>query len=113
MTQLETLQRTGLRRVGTPEAGYWFVDAEGRAVWDGELARIRELIARAPAVKATAARLGNTPAVCHSAYIFPAVLQGFARGDSLSSYLESVDVLARQKGLHRCERDLLALLAQG
>jgi DNA topoisomerase I len=65
----------------------------------------------AAAVKATAEKLGNTPAVCRSSYIFPGVLQGFHRGRVIAHQLEAVAELSRQRGLHRAERALLELLS--
>ncbi len=65
------------------------------------------------AVKATAARLGNTPAVCRSSYIVPAIVDGFSRGRVIDTYFEAVEELARQRGLHGAERALLELLASG
>lgn len=63
------------------------------------------------AVRTTAEKLGNTPAVCRSSYIFPAVLHGFARGKVIGERLDSVAALARQKGLHGTEQALIAFLA--
>jgi DNA topoisomerase-1 len=65
----------------------------------------------AAAVKATAARLGNTPAVCKSSYIFPAVVEGFAKGCVIREHLEAVEELSRQRGLHGSEKALVELLA--
>jgi DNA topoisomerase-1 len=62
------------------------------------------------AVKATAARLGNTPAVCRSSYIFPAVIHGFSKGRIVEEYFETVEELSKARGLHGSERALLALL---
>jgi DNA topoisomerase I len=63
------------------------------------------------AVKATAALLGNTPAVCRSSYIFPAVIEGFAKGRVIAGHLDDVAELARSRGLHASERALLVFLA--
>jgi DNA topoisomerase I len=65
----------------------------------------------AAAVKATAELLGNTPAVCRSSYIFPAVIHRFARGEVIADHFGRVEELARQQGLHRAEKALLDLLA--
>lgn len=64
------------------------------------------------AVKEAAHRLGNTPAICKSSYIYPSVLQGFDRGQVVSRYFDTVEDLieARVKGLHHSERALLELL---
>jgi DNA topoisomerase-1 len=70
----------------------------------------------AAAVKQTAQNLGNTPAVCRASYISPAVIESFrkgrvidARGGSVEQLVSSCDGTA----LRRCERALLALLADG
>jgi len=63
------------------------------------------------AIKATAAKLGNTPAVCKSSYISPPVLSGFSRGKVLARYFETVEELATSKGLHGAERALLEFLS--
>ena len=65
------------------------------------------------AVAETAARLGNTPAVCRSSYIFPAVIEGFGRGSILRQHFRDVAELERQKGLHGSEKALLEFLADG
>jgi len=64
------------------------------------------------AVKETAGTLGNTPAVCRSAYISPSVLQAYEHGSVLQHSPESIAELATYRGprLHRCERALLRLL---
>jgi DNA topoisomerase-1 len=63
------------------------------------------------AVKATAERLGNTPAVCRASYIVPAVLDGFSRGRVIGAALDDVAALTAQKGLHPSEKALLEFLA--
>lgn len=73
-------------------------------------ARRRKLVA---AVKATAAQLGNTPAVCRASYISPAVVSSFESGRVLDARISSLDdLLAGADGtaLRRCEKALLALL---
>ncbi len=63
------------------------------------------------AVKETARRLGNTPAVCRTSYIAPAVLTGFERsGAALGASIESIVGLVDRRTLHRSERELLKLL---
>ena len=84
-------------------------------VADGESAgaRRKKLVA---AVKATALQLGNTPAVCRSSYISPAVVASFEQGRVLDAHVASLDdLLAGGDGtaLRRCEKALLALLAEG
>ena len=68
----------------------------------------------AKAVKETAEILGNTPAVCRSAYICPDILKGFHRGEVLGHYFESPEELVRHRGtqLHKAERALLRMLKQ-
>ena len=64
------------------------------------------------AVKETAKALGNTPAVCRSAYICPAVLNAFEEDKTISDYFESLEELMSHKGpsLHPAERALVRLL---
>jgi len=49
------------------------------------------------AVKATAAELGNTPAVARNSYIEPSVLSNFEKGEVVEKYFETVDELAEHK----------------
>ncbi len=44
MTQLETLRRTGIRRIGTPKSGFRYVRPDGRPASKQERARISELV---------------------------------------------------------------------
>jgi DNA topoisomerase-1 len=64
------------------------------------------------AIKETAKALGNTPAVCRSAYICPAVINAFEHGTTIKDYFESVERLVAYKGtrLHQAEKALLRLL---
>ena len=64
------------------------------------------------AIKETAEILGNTPAVCRSAYICPEVLDSFERGQAIEGYFETVEQLVKHRGahLHQAERALLRLL---
>jgi DNA topoisomerase-1 len=66
------------------------------------------------AIKETAEILGNTPAVCRSAYISPRVLSSFERGQVIDQYFETLEELVNHRGtrLHRAERALLNLLKQ-
>lgn len=83
------------------------VDGESKA------ARKKKVVA---AVKETADHLGNTAAVCRSAYIEPSVLQGFAKGQVLAcapAQAASPGALPREgrgTGLFRTERALLSWL---
>ena len=64
------------------------------------------------AIKETAEALGNTPAVCRSAYICPEVLDSFERGQVIGRYFETVKELVNHRGtgMHQAERALLRLL---
>lgn len=67
---------------------------------------------RVAAVRDTAAVLGNTPAVCRSAYIQPRVLECFERGEVLPGGTAGIAGLLAHTGVahHPAERALLALL---
>lgn len=67
------------------------------------------------AVKAVAAKLGNTPAVARASYISPAVLDGFARGRVVECDADALDALSRHdaKALAAAERALTAFLGAG
>jgi DNA topoisomerase I len=71
----------------------------------------RQLVA---AIKETAEALGNTPAVCRSAYICPLIMTSFAKGQVIDRYFQSVKELMTYRGtsLHPAERSLLKLLKQ-
>jgi DNA topoisomerase I len=62
-------------------------------------------------LRAVAAALGNTPAVCRASYVSPNVLRAFEKG-SLPTRIRPVDLptLARQETLAAAERSLLKLL---
>ena len=64
------------------------------------------------AIRETSEVLGNTPAVCRSAYISPRVLSSFERGQVIDQYFETLDELVNHRGtrLHKAERALLNLL---
>jgi DNA topoisomerase-1 len=64
------------------------------------------------AVREVAEHLGNTPAVCRSSYIVPAVLRHYEQGRALRSYFETVDELSNGHAgkVERSERALLDLL---
>jgi DNA topoisomerase I len=65
----------------------------------------------AAAVKAVAARLGNTPSVARASYVSPAVLAGFHEGDVLPCSYELHEIGASvTRGLHRVEEALVAFL---
>lgn len=64
------------------------------------------------AIKETAEALGNTPSVCRSSYICPAVIQSFERGTTVDRYFSTLDEFFsyRGHGLHPAEKSLLKLL---
>ena len=64
------------------------------------------------AIEETATALGNTPAVSRDAYICPAVISSFAKGDVVGCYFETLRRLTSYRGmkLHRAEKALLRLL---
>lgn len=66
------------------------------------------------AVKETAEVLGNTPAVCRSAYICPQILNSFEHGKVIDQYFQTHKDLENHRGteLHKAERALLRLLKQ-
>ena len=66
------------------------------------------------AIKETAEILGNTPAVCRSAYICPEIINRFEHGEVIDEYFESHDDLVNHHGtrLHKAEKALLRLLKQ-
>lgn len=76
---------------------------------DDGLTSERKIVA---AINETAEALRNTPAVCRSAYICPAVISAFERGTTLNKYFESVQKLIGYRGtrLHPAEKALLRLL---
>lgn len=63
-------------------------------------------------MKETARALGNTPAVCRSSYICPAVIEAFEKDKTISDYFDSVERLVSYRGtqLHPAEKALLRLL---
>lgn len=64
------------------------------------------------AVKETSVALGNTPAVCRSSYICPAVIQSFEKGRTIDQYFSTLDefLAHRRTHLHPAEKALLRLL---
>ena len=83
----------------------------GIDVTDTKSHKKRKIVA---AISETAKTLGNTPAVCRSAYICPDVLDSFERGQVIRRYFETVEELVNYRGghLHQAERALLRLLKQ-
>ena len=50
------------------------------------------------AIKETADVLGNTPAVCRSAYICPEIISGFEAGKIINCYFNTLDDLTTYRG---------------
>lgn len=71
--------------------------------------RKRKVVA---AIKETAEMLGNTPAVCRSSYINPAVINSFEKGKIIDGYFETLEDLIAYRGrkLHGAEQGLLKFL---
>lgn len=83
----------------------------GAEVREPAASRKRKLV---EAIKETAEILGNTPAVCRSAYICPEIVNSFERGEVIDEYFESHNDLIKHRGtrLHKAEKALLRLLKQ-
>lgn len=64
------------------------------------------------AIKETARALGNTPAVCRSSYICPAVIDAFEKDKTITDYFNGLERLGstRSVRLHPAEKALLRLL---
>ncbi|HEU4478299.1 MAG TPA: hypothetical protein VFR80_07250 [Pyrinomonadaceae bacterium] len=71
--------------------------------------RKRKVVA---AIKETAEMLGNTPAVCRSSYICPAVIDSFQRGNTIDGHFKTLEhfVAYRGRKLHAGERAMLRFL---
>ena len=87
--------------------------ARGQA--DPERARLSRKKKILAAVRETAERLGNTPAICRASYISPPVLRNFERGRVVERRFETVEELAKRRStsLHPSEKALLRLLRNG
>jgi DNA topoisomerase-1 len=81
----------------------------GAEVPESSAAKRRKVV---QAIKETAEVLGNTPAVCRSAYISPEVINRFDRGEIIDQHFESLKELIGHRGtrLHKAEKALLRLL---
>jgi DNA topoisomerase-1 len=66
------------------------------------------------AIKAVAAKLGNTPSVCRKCYVHPAVLEAYLGGVSRAEAKAALDgeIEEHESALHDEERVLLRLLEQ-
>src|SRR6185436_11197423 len=76
---------------------------------DDGLTSERKVVA---AINETAEALRNTPAVCRSSYICPAVIAAFEKGTTINKYFDSLKRLISYRGtrLHPAEKALLSLL---
>jgi DNA topoisomerase-1 len=82
---------------------------EGTDATERRTARKRKVV---NAIKETAQVLGNTPAVCRSAYICPTIVSEFERGRIITNHFEAVEdfVAFRGQKLHAAESALLKFL---
>ena len=73
--------------------------------------RKRKVVA---AIKETAEMLGNTPAVCRSSYICPAVIDSFQRGNIINGHFRTLEQFVAYRGrkLHEGEKAVLTFLKQ-
>lgn len=73
--------------------------------------RKRKVVA---AIKETAEMLGNTPAVCRSSYICPAVIESFQRGNIINGHFRTLEQFVAYRGrkLHEGEKAVLNFLKQ-
>jgi DNA topoisomerase-1 len=62
------------------------------------------------AIQETARMLGNTPAICRTSYIYPAVVRQSERGHVTDRCFRDVGELVRGCSLHASERALLQML---
>jgi DNA topoisomerase-1 len=64
------------------------------------------------AIREVADHLGNTPAVCRSSYVFPAVIRSYEEGRVLDSYFDHAGDLVdgSPRAIERSEKALLELL---
>lgn len=64
------------------------------------------------AIKETSELLGNTPAVCRSAYICPEIINSFEKGQTINGHLKNFEDLLsyRSRTLNQAERALLKFL---
>ena len=71
--------------------------------------RKRKVVA---AIKETAEMLGNTPAVCRSSYICPAIIDTFQRGNVINGHFKTLEdfIAYRGRKLHKGEKALLSFL---
>ena len=84
-------------------------DVAGRPTGERDIRR-----AVATAMRETAAKLGNTPAVCRSAYVNACVPEAFADGRVMRTRFDDFEKMttAIRRGHHPSEQALLALLSE-
>jgi DNA topoisomerase-1 len=61
------------------------------------------------AVEQVAEKLGNTPAVCRSGYIYPAVIRRFVEGDLVEELATEENGFEAVEGLTKTENAVLAM----
>ena len=66
----------------------------------------------AAAMKVTAVQLGNTPAICRSAYVSPCVLDAFDRGEVITVSIDIAQRMTAGLSQRAAERALLRLLSR-
>ncbi len=78
----------------------------GADVGDSGTVRKRKVV---EAIKETADALGNTPAVCRSAYVCPEIINSFETGTIINRYFKTLDEFIKFRGrtLHPSEKSLL------
>jgi DNA topoisomerase-1 len=81
----------------------------GVDVEDTKATRKKKIVA---AINEAATILGNTPAVCRSSYICPAILESFEKGKVIRRHFPSAEHLLRERahGMHQAEKALLSFL---
>jgi len=81
----------------------------GTEVVEKPTARKRKVV---EAIKETAEVLGNTVAVCRSAYICPEIIQNFENGKMIHRYFNTLNELISYRGrkLHAAEKSLLSFM---
>lgn len=84
----------------------------GADLEESKAARKKKVVA---AINEAATILGNTPAVCRSSYICPAILDSFAQGKVIRNHFATVAALLKERaqGFHQAERALLNFLKSG
>ena len=78
----------------------------GAEVGDSGTVRKRKVV---EAIRETADALGNTPAVCRSAYVCPEIINSFETGTIINRYFKTLDEFIKFRGrtLHPSEKSLL------